>query len=145
VEAAITTIDFRQTVEKIKNFKQLPGNVQEAVKSADHIESKGFQELLGYDKENTLIWSAGGHWDGHENKPDEQFVIQSFGGMKCPQCKNSSIQWSDSKAGGSIEYKGFGIDLAENDDDENYLIYDKAKGNYLGELLDAGQPPAHTV
>lgn len=94
---ADTAISFRQAINKIKNFKQLPNNIQDAIKSADHIESKGFQELLSYDKESKLIWSAGGHWDGHENKPTEKFVVENFGGMKmtCPHCKNiTTTQWS---------------------------------------------------
>jgi len=91
----ITTIDFRHSIEKIKNFKDLPTNVQDAIKAADHIESKGFQELLGYDKSNKLMWSAGGHWDGHENKSTEKFIVQNFGGMPCPHCTNkSTVQWS---------------------------------------------------
>ena len=72
----ITTFDFRHSVEKIKNFNELPADVQKAIKAADHIESKGFQELLGYDKGNKCMWSAGGHWDGHENKPTEKFIAQ---------------------------------------------------------------------
>ena len=92
----ITTIDFRHSVEKIKNFNELPADVQKAIKAADHIESKGFQELIGYDKGNKILWSAGGHWDGHENKPTEKFIVQNFGGMPCPHCNNkSTIQWSD--------------------------------------------------
>ena len=91
----VTMIDFRQPIEKIKNFNELPKNVQEAIKSADHIESKGFQELLGYDSSNTIMWSAGGHWDGRKNDPSEKFSVENFGGMKCPTCKNVSIQWSN--------------------------------------------------
>lgn len=91
----ITTIDFHQSIEKIANFTQLPSNVQEAIKAADHIESKGFQELLGYDKENKIIWSAGGYWDGRENKPAEKFVIENFGGVKCPLSQHITIQWSN--------------------------------------------------
>jgi hypothetical protein len=91
----VTTIDFRHGVDKIKNFKELPSNVQEAINSADHIESKGFQELIGYDKGNTAIWSAGGHWDGRKNDPSEKFIVENFGGMKCPTCKNVGIQWSN--------------------------------------------------
>lgn len=92
---ADTMISFRQTIDKIKNFKQLPNNVQDAIKSANHIESKGFQELLGYDKDNKIIWSAGGHWDGRENKPTEKFIVENFGGMKCPHCKNIALQWRE--------------------------------------------------
>jgi hypothetical protein len=90
----ITTIDFRQPLSKIKNFAELPTNVQEFIKSADHIESRGFQELIGFSKENKILWSAGGHWDGQRNTPTEKFVVENFGGGKCPHCKNT-VQWSN--------------------------------------------------
>ena len=91
---ADTFISFRQPMTKIKNLQELPKNVQDAIKTADHIESKGFQELLGYDGNSKIIWSAGGHWDGHENKPSEKFTVENFGGMSCPSCKHTTIQWS---------------------------------------------------
>jgi len=91
---ADTFISFRQPMAKIKNLQELPKNIQDAIKTADHMESKGFQELLGYDGNNKIIWSAGGHWDGHENKPSEKFTVENFGGMSCPSCKHTTIQWS---------------------------------------------------
>jgi hypothetical protein len=42
-------------------------------------------------------------------------------------------------------YKGFDIDLAEDDDYENYIIYDQKIGKYLGEILNQGQPIAHDI
>lgn len=90
----ITTIDFRHSVEKIENLKELPAHIQDAIKAADHIESRGFQELIGYDKGNKAMWSAGGHWSGRENKPTEKFIVKNFGGAACPHCKNK-IQWSE--------------------------------------------------
>jgi len=83
----ITVISFSKSIQQIKNFESLPDNVKEAIKTADHIESKGFQELLGYNKDNKIIWSAGGYWDA------ETFVLENFGGMSCPCCTKPMIQF----------------------------------------------------
>jgi hypothetical protein len=64
----------------------MPTEVQNEIKSADYIESRGFQELLGYKEEGKIIWSLGGHWTDETGK---DFVGINFG--------SKNIQWDGEK------------------------------------------------
>ena len=43
-----TIIDLSVGVDAITNFNQLPPEIQKVIKSADNIQSSGFQELIGH-------------------------------------------------------------------------------------------------
>ena len=102
----ITVIDFQKSISDIANFKDLPYQVQEVIKSSDTISSTGFSELLGYDSDGTILWSAHGAWWTPEEVAEHKeynpklkpgFAIDSFGaGM---------LQWPSTKmaTGGSVE------------------------------------------
>jgi hypothetical protein len=75
-------IDRKRTVRDIKNFTNLPKHVQGLILTADRIEPRQFQELVGY-KDRKLIFDAGGHWQGRH------FVIESIGGKE----QNENVTW----------------------------------------------------
>jgi hypothetical protein len=76
----VTCIDNRFMVSDVQNFSKLPKRLQSEIKSAKVIRSSGFQELLGYDESNTIVFSAGGHWTSDENPdPDAKFVVCNYG------------------------------------------------------------------
>ena len=82
----VTCIDNRFQVSDIENLSALPKRLQSEIRSAKVIRSSGFQELLGYDATNTIIFSAGGHWTSDENPdPNAKFVVCNYG--------SHNIQW----------------------------------------------------
>jgi hypothetical protein len=76
----VTCIDNRFMVSDIENFNALPSRLKSEIKSAKVIRSSGFQELLGYDENNAITFSAGGYWTSDEN-PDTnaKFVVCNYG------------------------------------------------------------------
>jgi len=78
-ENFVTCIDNRFQVSNIKNMDELPKRMQAEIKTAKTIRSHGFQELLGYDSSNTIMWSAGGYWHG------DSFVVINYG--------SHNLQW----------------------------------------------------
>jgi len=77
------------------------------------------------------------------NKVELKFRLKKMG---INVVKGNYVRKSDiTKCLANTEYKGFGIDKSEVDDYENYLIYDGEKGEYLGDLLNEGQPIAYTI
>lgn len=79
----ITVIDFRKKLKDFKNINKLPDDVQKFMyREVDSFQSKGFQEILGHDKNNKIIIALGGYWDmkrqGKQSKGDK-FVIDTWG------------------------------------------------------------------
>lgn len=70
---SITIIDFGVTPEQIENFQELPKKCQELLKN-NRLESRGFQEVLGFDGRQ-LVFACGGYWNEDENS----FHITSIG------------------------------------------------------------------
>jgi len=87
-EAATTAISFEKKLSDISNFKSLPDEVQKLILSAYKMESRGFQELIGYNGRQA-VWSAGGHWSGSGD--DATFTVNSIGG----KLDGKNIQWSE--------------------------------------------------
>jgi len=74
-----TVISFDKKIGDIKNFKELPEEIQKEIEDSDSITSHGFQELNGYNGRQ-VVWSAGGPWTGKDEK--DKFVITSYGSNK---------------------------------------------------------------
>lgn len=85
---ATTIISFAKKISDIKNFNDLPDEVQKEIKGSATIESNGFQELVGHDKNNRVSFSAMGHWNQEGVKTDK-FTITSYG--------SRNYQWSEGK------------------------------------------------
>ena len=92
-EAATTAISFEKKLSDISNFKSLPDEVQKLILSAYKMESRGFQELVGYKligyNGRQAVWSAVGHWSGSGD--DATFTVNSIGG----KLDGKNIQWSE--------------------------------------------------
>lgn len=68
----ITVINFSKTIDAIANSEDLPKKVHDEIASTGSMESRGFQELNGYEGRH-CTWSAGGYWLG------DKFYVTSFG------------------------------------------------------------------
>lgn len=68
----MTIIDLSINKNKIC-CKGCPLEVVDLVKQADHLQTVGFQEIIGH-KERTAIFSIGGYWRGNK------FILESIGG-----------------------------------------------------------------
>jgi len=98
----MTIIDFSHDIKEILNFDELPIDVQKAIKEAEVIESRGFQELIGL-QGRKLIFSAGGHWLYHDEAMEHPkgFVIDSIGAKYYKDLTGGGnisfveLQWSD--------------------------------------------------
>ena len=66
-----TIISFDKKLSDISNLNSLPSELIEEIKGVARIESRGFQELNGYNGRQ-CIWSAGGYWN-------DSFHITSYG------------------------------------------------------------------
>lgn len=76
----ITIISFDKTIEDIANFEELPKPIKMELKGA-HLYSRGFQEILGYNDERTIILSCGGHWISEGPKKD-LFTVLNYGSKR---------------------------------------------------------------
>jgi hypothetical protein len=77
----VRVFDFTKTNSDVHNLDALPANARRVWDRAVRIESRGFQELLGYNADRKIIWSCGGYWTGqraNDNSPD-LFHITSMG------------------------------------------------------------------
>jgi len=107
----VTTIDFRKSSSDIANLDKLPVHVQDLIKSAKTISSKGFSELLGYDESGKLLWSAhGSWWTAEEVEEHKQYNSDIKVGFNVDSVGSGveGIQWSSRKEfedGGSIDDK----------------------------------------
>lgn len=72
----VTCIDDRFGIESIRNFKQLPKQLQEEINAMQELRSYGFQELNGY-VDRTIICSCGGYWTSDDH--NAKFVVTSYG------------------------------------------------------------------
>ncbi len=74
----LTTITTEKQISDIHNFHRLPDEVKETIRKAKRIDSRGFQELVGY-IDRQAIWSAGGYWTDGVCEADQVFHIESLG------------------------------------------------------------------
>lgn len=84
-----SSIDFSIKIDNIQNFSKLPKEVQNIIKDADRLESKGYQELLGY-KNRKIVFDASGHWN------NDQFFIDSLGADSGLQYSKNKVSYKES-------------------------------------------------
>ncbi len=80
------TVISKKTVthKGIINFKKLPKEIQELIKSVDNIEADGFKDIVGHIG-SKAIFSANGSWE------KDKFYIDSIGGV----LKGKKLQWKE--------------------------------------------------
>lgn len=79
----ISIISFDKTPKDLANFAELPKPLRMEIEKA-HLYSRGFQEILGYNDERTIILSCGGHWI-NEGCKKGLFKVENYG--------SNNFQW----------------------------------------------------
>jgi len=84
---SVTIISFNKSISDIENFNELPEEIKKEIKAVEVIESRGFQELLGFSGRK-VVWSLGGGWSKDSKDGEDTFTATSFG--------SSNWQWNGS-------------------------------------------------